>query len=355
MRKAALIEIYGSHSECLYSQLLFLKMGGYHTTLLCSENLRQYVEGLDNVDKEVFFDTSKISTWKLIWAIRNYIIQNKIDTVIFNTAHGRTVRNLCMLPFPSAITFAGTLHGINKLKGSLTQKLISLRIKKYFLLNHVIENVQVHANKGLRFEAYYPIFHPHYEYTLPTKKAPDEIWIAIPGYVEYKRRDYETLVKTLAGMQQIPNCRFLILGNGEHLHGNGKELKILIQKEGLEQYFMFWDGYMDNPPFHEFLKKCDVVMPLIHPINNDMKKYLNDQISGSYNLGFAYKKPLLMHSYFQKYEDFRDTSFFYDLDTMATVLGQLPALLANSTAQLYQSPKWFVDYQAHKYLQFLEG
>ncbi|MEI8280552.1 MAG: hypothetical protein WCG87_12390 [Bacteroidota bacterium] len=357
-RKAALIEIDGSHDECLYSQLLFLKKGNYHTTLICSENLRARVKDFDAADENIFFDFENTSEWqrlKLIWQIRKYIVSHDIDTIIFNSTHGRTIRNLTLLPYPSGTRMAGTLHGINKLKGSLTQKIISKQIGNYYLLNdYLVENLKLVPHKGLHFQSFYPIFFPKFGSEPQVSKNAHEIWIGIPGHIEYKRRDYETLVRSFAAMPQKPNYKFLLLGNGDHTHGNGTELRSLIEELGVSEHFIFWHGYMANDEFHARLKLCDAIMPLIHPINEDLKKYLNDQISGSYNLAFAYKKPLLMHRYFEKYADFQENALFYDMDNMGTVLAQFPILTEQQKGHFYQNPKWSLEYQAEKYLSLLQ-
>lgn len=359
MKKAALIEIDGSHDECLYSQLCFLKQGGYHTTLICSDNLEKQVTDFDHTDEKVFFKLegrSKLEQWRELWLIRNQIVNNGIRTVILNSTHGSRIRNFTLLPFPAATQFFGTLHGINKLKGSLTQKLISRKIKNYFLLNDYLkENLSlISVPGGLRFESYYPIFFPSFRNMPAISKPADEYWIGIPGQIEYKRRDYETLVKAFASLAVQPNYKFLLLGKSTHRDGNGKELKALIAQLGVKDRFVFWDGFMENGVFHAYLKQCDVIMPLIHPGNDGFDKYLIYQISGGYNLAFAYQKPLLMLKDFERYEDFRENAVFYELEQLGTVLSNLPEQVDRIKNGLYQQPKWSFGYQSRKYLDFID-
>lgn len=358
MKKAALIEIDGSHDECLYSQLLFLKNGGYHVTLICSENLRKQVSEFDIADEKVFFDfdgKSLFQKLKLIWQIRSHIVKHKIGTVVLNSLHGRIIRDLVSLPFPSGTIFAGTLHGINKLKGSFTQRIIGLRVRRVFLLNdYMIENLKLVPNQGLKFQSYYSIFFPQFKNEPVINKPDNECWIAIPGQVEYKRRDYETLVKTFAALPVKPNYKFLLLGNSKHKHSNGAELKKLVEDSGVSDYFMFWDGFLENATFHAYLKKCDIVMPLIHPGNDGFQKYLVYQISGAYNLAFAYKKPLLMLSEFDGYTDFKENAIFYTSGNLGEVLKNIPYSIRAIQPQLYRDPKWSFGYQSAKYLQFIQ-
>ena len=62
-------------------------------------------------------------------------------------------------------------------------------------------------------------------------------------------------------------------------------------------------------------------MPLVHPSKPQFRKYLTEKISGTYNLAFAYKKPMLCPEDMAVYEDFKDTSVFYNLNkpTLQTI------------------------------------
>lgn len=356
--KAALVELYDSHDETLYSQLAFLKSGGYATTLMISDRKQEAIEDY-LTDEQRFFTycTGKKgwAWWKELRRIRNYIIKEKFDLVIFNTAHGNTIRNLCLMPFPKSIQFFGTLHGVNKLVGSVTQKLISTRVKNYFLLSHYMQDKAMRLpHEGLRFAVFYPMFHPDFpKVDVPIKPA-NELWIAIPGAVEFKRRDYTSLLQSFASLPEKPKLKFVVLGNGNHKEGNGIEVQEMVKTLGVEQHFIFFHSFVNNPTFHSYLQACDAVLPLIHPINADMEKYLENQISGSYNLAFCYHLPLLLHDYFSRYqEDFGDCALFYNLENMSKLLETLPQKLQQGIRPFYTTPKWTFEQQARQYLDFL--
>src|SRR5690606_6018145 len=109
----------------------------------------------------------------------------------------------------------GVLHGINKLKGSFTQKKINRKIKNYFLLNdYVLDNLKKTSYPSdLRFETYYPIDFPDFPNPPDINKNDREFWIGIPGQVEYKRRDYEGLVNAVSKITCKKSIRFLLLGD----------------------------------------------------------------------------------------------------------------------------------------------
>lgn len=357
--KAALVEIYDSHEVNLYSQLRFLQEGGYEVTLIVSKKHTDTVETFGSGFSTEYVSVTALTgfaQWKELWRIRQLIVSREIGTVILNTAHTNPVRNFCLLPFPKSIRFFGTLHGVNKLQGSLTQKVISSRIRRYFLLaDYMLQKARTLPHAGLHFSVFYPIFQPYMEAEI-AQKAGDELWIAIPGSVEYKRRDYLSLLEAFAALENRPNLRFLLLGNGEHAHGNGPELRRKIVELGLEKHFLFFRSYVDDAVLHSYLRKCDAVMPLIHPINPDMEKYLENQISGSFHRAFEYRKPLLMHDYFSRYKDFQETALFYQLDELGPFLTGVPAALAgfNSNSR-YSNPKWTFEYQAANYCAFLRN
>jgi len=355
-RRVALLELYASHVETIYSQIRFLQQGGYKITLIIS---RAHTALADQVDKDIdvifteCHNKEGLALWKDLWQIRRHILDCGAATVILNTAHSNPVRNLCLLPFPRRMFFAGTLHGVNKLNRSVTQRIISRRIPNYFLLSDYMHRKALSVpHAGLRFAVYYPIFHPEFQPVPIDEKPAGQIWICIPGHVEFKRRDYTSLIEAFAALESKPDVRFIVLGNGSHSHGNGPELRRMISERGLTAYFRFFDGFVSEEEFHTYVQASDVVMPLTHPLNADLMKYAEDQISGSFNLAFAYKKPLLMHRFYERYPDFAGNSLFYDMDGLSVFLAQFREMLAQRN-DWYTESKWSLASQAEGYLRLL--
>jgi hypothetical protein len=67
----ALVELGAGHVECIYSQLLFLKRGGYTVHLLCAEHLRDQVSVFEPVDHFAFFQPGDDFSghWRCVLAI----------------------------------------------------------------------------------------------------------------------------------------------------------------------------------------------------------------------------------------------------------------------------------------------
>lgn len=358
-RKAALLEIYDSHDETLFSQIRFLQAGGYQVTLITSLQLKNAVKDYHSCQEHVYVDIKGkkgLAQWRALWKLRNYIVREGFEAVIFNTAHGTLLRNFFFLPFPKRIRFYGVLHMLQKLKGSFTQNRISRRIPNYLVLNdYLLDEVKKWPHRGLRFGALYSIFPPRFPEANAPEKPPGVLWVAIPGTVEYTRRDYKALVKSVSEMKHRDGIQFLILGNGDHpKYGNGRDLQKLVSERGLQDNFVFFNGFLGNDVFHHYISRCDAVMPLAHPLNSDFTNYRENQISGAFNLAFAYKIPLLMHEAYRGIPDFDENGVFYREEDLATLLDRLPEALAEKK-ESYQQAKWSFDFQAKQYLDFISA
>ena len=126
MKSIALVELFPYHSECLYSQLLFMQ-GHARVVLICDQRLAPVIKTFGQVyDECVFFDFKEMSS---LLKLRSYLIRNKINTVVLNTAQGSLPLKFMLLPFPKRIHFAGIIHETQKLTESFGQRLISRKIK----------------------------------------------------------------------------------------------------------------------------------------------------------------------------------------------------------------------------------
>ena len=356
MAKVALLELAGSHDECLYSQVLFLKEAGYQVTLICSENLRGQVNAFPHVDTFEFLslrDKGAIGQWKLLLRLRSFLIREGFQKVIFNTASGKIIRNLLLLPFPSRIEFIGTAHSLPKLQNSTTQRLISRKIRKYFFLNDYLSEQFKNSESKLRVSTYYPIFFPEVK-GVELDKPKEDIWVCIPGQLEIKRRDYPGLLNALEKVKRKVNIKFILLGRSNHRYSNAPEVIEMMKRKGLENQFVLFDSFIENSLFHSYLLKSDYILPLIHPGSTGGSSYLRNQVSGAFNLAFAYRKPLLMEQTFSAYEDFKDSSLFYNEKKLNTFLENLPHP-EKLRKQFYQLPKWNFAHQQEQYIRFIES
>lgn len=300
---AAIIELGDSHDECIFAQVRFLKEYGYTVHLICTSNLKKQVSRFADVDHFVFFDFDNAgsvkSFYKLI-QIRNYLIKNKVTQVIFNTAERNLVRTLTLLPFPSNINFSGIIHNGHKLLKSSSQWIISRKIKKYFVLNDYILPHLINTN-GIAVESFYPIFFPELAYASLPKQS-DELWVCIPGQVDFNRRDYKGLLSTLKQLQSASKIKFIVLGRDQ---SPNKRLREMVEEADLQHSFILFDSFIPNSVFHSYLQQSDIILPLLHPGMPKFEQYQRYKITGSINLAFAYKKPLLCEESFTHIPDFQ--------------------------------------------------
>lgn len=356
-RRVALVELGGSHAECLYSQLSFLETLEYDVYVLCSENLSHIVTYVPN-NRIQFFPIGKGTTsdWKSLIEIKRFLLENRFAKVILNTSGGNLIRNLLTFHFPFEMEFTGVLHDTIKLEKSFTQKLISRKVKKYLVLNDYIKD-SFPLNKSFRLESFYPIFFPKYVYPA-IEKDENEFWVCVPGSIEYRRRDYEGFIEIMKSQIPDQKVKILLLGNSKHLNSDSEDLKTKLKEYGIEKFFVFFEGFIGDDMYHAYVEKSDVIMPLIHHTHPIFDEVNGFKISGSFNLAFGHKKPLLCEEQFERFEDFRENAFFYDFDNLFGSINSLAgdkSVKEEKTKGMYKNPKWSFEFQRDKYIAFLES
>jgi hypothetical protein len=349
--KIALIEIGQSHDECIYSQIACIASNSNAKVyLICSESLRERVSSYDLVEKIWFFPKFTKPTIFHYFKIWKLILSEKFDKVIFNTAQGKHPKNLLLFPYPKRIEFLGTLHNLEKLtKNSLGQRIISRKIKKYYLLNdYLLTQIEPEFKEKMHFGVFYPIFFPT-QNSLSRIKPIDEIWICIPGQVELKRRDYEGLFQALETCKIDSKLKFILLGSCEHSHGDGGIIKKKIKELNLQDNFELYDGFVPMEEFYTIIKQSNYIMPLIHTNHVSAKLYKN-QISGAFNQAFGYKIPFLLESCYKDSNDFKSNSLFYTLESLPQILNNIRQV---TSSEMYSDEKWTFEYQSKKYWELI--
>lgn len=348
--KISIIEIKQSHEECIYTQLKFLKDAGHQVSLILHPILERQISDYAHLAHEVLylnFDTpSFLQKLRLQWQLFGKF--KKFDLIIFNTAHSYSVlRNLTILLQFVKIQCIGILHDTKKLDNSFTQRIISRKIKKYFVLNDAL--LPVNQDTGdIKLSSFYPIFFSKYE-PVPINKQ-NYIWIGIPGRLDYNRRDYDFLLDALAKMTSLKRVKFVILGKVDRTTTTGKRFYDTLETSGQSVRFKLFHSFIENGEFHSYLDACDYIMPLLRP-NED---YLTHKISGAFNLAFAYKKPLLCHTFLQDIPDLRENSLFFDANTFPQLISDIDTGNVPSPAS-YSNPKWGYRFQQERYIDFING
>lgn len=338
-----IVELNPYHDECLYSQCLMVKRidSKINLTVVANEKARKRIEDTlkAEVDKLIFLPFG--SGWKGIASIiklYRMVLKTKSLHLHFNTAQGNVAWKLFLFPFPRRIEITGVIHNIQKLGNSIGQKIISRQIDRYMLLSDILlPYYKAACSKPC--VSVYPVFYPKRIITRLEKPA-GETWIVIPGAVAYERRDYDALF--LEEDKKYPKgLKFILLGNINCADGASVSEK--IHRHNLEKSFILFEEYVPNELFYAYVEACDYIMPLIHPDNPRYAKYLENKISGTYNLAIAYRKVMLCPKEMQASEDFSDTALFYDKEHIRSFFSNLSA--GKLKKEMFALEKWTLEYQ----------
>lgn len=302
-----IIELGGSHIECAYSFVYFLKSENHKAHLVCNKKLTplfpdtKELSGILEVENKFNFLT-QISTF---YRIRNYINQNNIDTVIVNTVEIKLIRNLFLF-IPKNINCVGLVHNAQKLEEGTTLKyFLSTKMKKYFVLGDFLLN-NLKPYKKIRVQSFFPVYFPPSKNNKIFKPA-GEYWITIPGEANQNRRDYLELINEIKKTNFNKFVKFIFLGANKL----GNDIPFdYFKQEWWEKHIVTFSSQLEYDVFHNYIQLSDIILPLIKMKEDTM--YQKNRISGSYNLGLSYKKLFLMPFTTKDNTDLQPFSIYYD-------------------------------------------
>lgn len=350
-KKIAIVELGGSHDECLLSQFYALKQAGCITYFISTYDLWERNQELQKIVDHFYlieFNKKSFADFLRLRALNRYFCNQNISKVIFNTAQGAHVRNLCLLA-AKKIEYIGLIHTSKKFTESFTQKIIHRKIKKYFVLNDFFLE-KITPPKGIEVRSFYPLRFPAFSIEIP--KPEGEIWIVIIGGVESRRKD---LIGSIELMKTIlhRNIQFIFLGKADPNDGFIKEFKSSTLKVGLASKIVLFDSFLTEDIFDAYLKKADFIWPMVHPETPSAKEYFKNQISGAMNISFAYHIPMLVHELYSKTWLDLKYSFSYNLSSFAVDFDFASENRQKLVDQLKSEEKFNPEFQEAAYLDFL--
>jgi len=349
-KKIALVEIGGSHDECMFSQINALQSINAKIFLVCDSKVHERLNKLYRFEDILIVDTtmSAIGDLKKMRGIAQFLKKNQVEKVVFNTAQGGHIRNLRFL-ISKKIACYGIVHTIKKFNESNTQKIIHKFIRKYAVLSDILKD-------GIRTEfknnvtTYYPIEFP--DFGKHYLQHSDQTWITIPGGIEARRKDLSTLVTMI---EQTPaDVKFVFAGKSDPDREEIKQLLSELEKKNLSDRLIHFDHYISNEEFYQLIRSSNFLMPLIHPDTPSSDQYPYNQISGSFNLAFGFRVPLLIHEAYSGLEDLRNSATFYHPATFGKDFDFARSNSTNKTAEMSSVEKWKTDVQRTNYLEFLD-
>lgn len=344
--KIAIVEVGGSHDECILTQLLALHSRKKDILLICTKEVADRNDYFEKYATVVLVDSAEEKKKQAndIWSA---IKASGASKVVFNTAQGAVVRNVCLKALFSDIEFIGIIHTTRKFEGSFTQKVINLKIKKYLVLSQFLHN-KINAPAKIKIDYFYPIAFQHKK---NIQSDASKIVLAILGGVEKRRKDLDGFLHMLEHLKN-EKVEFVFIGKSNPEHVDVVEFKKQLAK-GAASKVKLYDHFVSQDVFNEELAKASFILPLVHPETPSADQYFKNQISGATNVAFGYKIPLLIHEAYQHVEEMNSGSFYYNLENFDEVLQAAILNRKEKVKNLEQDFK--VEEQQDRYLKFLFG
>lgn len=341
MSKVLLIELSDSHSEVFNPVRKYLAEAGYEVDCFVTE---KYPIENNGLVKRVALE----NRLRQLSELNRYIHAQKYENLFFNTAEGLSVRDFCYLNHFRNLNICGVLHQAKKLKRSYTQRVISSKIKNYFVLAEYIKDYASGLNDKVELEYFYPLS-PY-----SGEKQTERLIITVPGEIALWRRDYEWLIEFIKN--NIENIRekfyFIFLGSADN--PDGKKVIEYIKENSLDKVIKFYDSYVAENEFNKVVSSSDLIFSLLNPGVGEYDSYRRTKISGAFNLSFNYHIPMLLNNDFREAKDFQIISFFYDKHNFSDVLNSINEnsirLLA---ANFEKDVRFSYDYQSNKFRKFV--
>jgi hypothetical protein len=353
VENVAVMEIGGSHDECLLSQFFALKQRGCRVYFIGTEDVwlrNTSFHALVDVFYPVKLAQGALTDFLTMRRLNAYFESHNIRKVILNTAQGGHVRNLCLTAQKST-EFIGIIHTLRKFNGSFTQKVISKKIKKYVVLNDFFLT-QIQPAADQRITSFYPLRFPSFDIS-PAERILSK-QITIIGGVENRRKD---LVGSVGLMKELVNLdlRFVFLGKSDPNNEGVQQFKETLRENGLLDYVTMYDHFVDEKEFDRVVKESDFIWPMVHPETESAVEYFRNQIPGALNVALGYKIPLLVHAdYVKEWKDLKHAAS-YRLETFRSDLEKALVNQGQLKSDLEQVEAYHPSFQEEKYLEFVFG
>lgn len=356
-KQILLIESTGSHLEWIYTQNLFLNNSDYELHVACDNQFRTRLKYMSN-DRLHMFNFIKVNLReyiKEIFKIRKLFKKYNYDLIVFNTAHNNFVRDV-LIVLPNKTKKIGLLHRGQNLVNSATQRFITKRINGYITLaDYQAKHVKLLTSKSLQ-----TIYNTQFMYQI---KQPEKINnqffnVVIPGAVERYRRDYYSLIQFIENTDLPDDIRFIFLGKLNTHSDEHKDIFKQIEESPKNKYILYFTDYVNDDVFDKYIQSADILLPLIHPSMDNFDNYLKYQISGTFNLAYAYYKPMLIHEKFEEYPEFRISSIFYRTESLMDKLLEVyknTEILKELENNIKTNQNLTFNCQREKYLYFING
>lgn len=314
-RRAALIELDGSHTETLHPHACMLARLGWEVRLFVRAEAQRMI-GDPGPVCAVETHSVDASLWRAVAEVRRLVRRLReldVELVVFNTAEGRRVRNFCLLA-GSAPRCIGVLHNAHKLGASFTQAMITRRMAGYFVLSESIA-----ANLGearVPVEPFYPIEFP----PQPRMPPAEGFEVVVPGRIDPARRDYAALLEAVRGGGLDPRVRVVLLGAASE---HGRSLHAAFAALGPQVEVA--DGFVAEATLLQQVQRAALILPLVTPRCTGFARYRTSKISGAFSLSYGLGVPMLNHAALAGIAELQVASQFHEDGALVERLNALAA------------------------------
>lgn len=351
-KRIVLVEIGGSHDECLLTQLSALKKADYDILLVVNKE----IEERNPVFKEYASAThiynghdSKPKNRRELNKVWRMIRAFLPEKVILNTAQGNEIRHLSTRAWFSKIEFIGIIHTTRKFDGSFTQKWINLQVKKYLLLSEFLLN-KIKVPRGVKADYFYPIKFPsEVERKLSLKKS-----ICIIGGVEERRKDLKGFLQMASNLKD-KEIRFVFLGKSDTSKSDVRSFMKHLEENSLMNQVKVYKDFVSQDEFNKQLNEAMLILPLVHPNTPSADQYFRNQISGAMSVSFGYKIPMLLHDAYEHIEEMKVASFYYNESNFDKVLECAIQENKAKRSEMGNHEPYQVQTQEMRYIEFIES
>lgn len=342
----ALLELGGSHDECLFTQLVALHKYERDVILITDQVVHDRNPHFEPYIDEVKILNPAVLKKRRVGELRRlikFLEKRGVTHLVLNTAQGEVVRDLCLLGLFTSIEFIGIVHTTRKFKGSFTQRIINRKVKKYLLLSEYLLST-ITSPKGISVDYFYPITFPSL-----IKREHEGVNITIIGGVEKRRKDLEgfcVLLQKVSGKVQ-----FIFLGKSNSEDEEVQWLKEQISLMERDEQVTMYNSFVQLEEFYNVLAETDLILPLVHPDTPSADQYFRNQISGAMSVSFAHKIPMLIHDHYSFITEMKQASFYYDLTTDFAAISKED--IQQKVDAMRARKEYHPNYQENKYLDFI--
>lgn len=348
-KRIALIEIGGSHDECLLTQMHAIHARGHEILLITTPEVVDRNPAFASYTNEVFtLDIAGMSNKVQVRKVWNQLKLSEIELSVLNTAQGKVVRDLCLKALFSKIEFVGVIHTTRMFTESFTQKIIHRKIKKYFLLSEYLKE-KVSPQKGLALEHFYALRFPKSD--VPQERGNKQV--VIIGGVEERRKDLHGFLEIVKRLDD-QKIRFVFLGKSDPEKPEVELFLNAIKKAGLQDRITTYDHFVSQEEFDKVVRSSDLILPLVHPETPSADQYFRNQISGAMTVSFGYKVPMMIHKEYGHIEEMHTAAFYYRLETFPQDLENALVNAEKASEEMQQHLPYSTEEQERRYADFLE-